>query len=205
MLQFASQLVEAALTTAKQLWGTKTINTDSLLHPEPTCSLLRVPHREATPTSTIAITVLVRTQRHRHMQKTHSSHAPHPNVLPSHAGDLPSHPSKTASIFHLAYWWNSDFFTSIYARKIYESFSRTKSASHMAPVTAERCSRLAPTSRITAQLANQTIKRTPDTQIPLSHLGYTLWLLFFILLCCWCTHVHTQGPFDACVRREVEV
>lgn len=57
MLQFASQLVEAALTTAKQLWGTKTINTDSLLHPEPTCSLLRVPHREATPTSTITITV----------------------------------------------------------------------------------------------------------------------------------------------------
>lgn len=57
MLQFASQLVEAALTMAKQLWGTKTINTDSLLHPEPTCSLLRVPHREATPTSTITITV----------------------------------------------------------------------------------------------------------------------------------------------------
>ena len=66
MLQFASQLVEAALTTAKQLWGTKTINTDSLLHPEPTCSLLRVPHREATPTSTITITVRVHTQRHTH-------------------------------------------------------------------------------------------------------------------------------------------
>lgn len=69
MLQFASQLVEAALTTAKQLWGTKTINTDSLLHPEPTCSLLRVAHREATPTSTLTITVHVHTQRHTHICK----------------------------------------------------------------------------------------------------------------------------------------
>lgn len=72
MLQFASQLVEAALTTAKQLWGTKTINTDSLLHPEPTCSLLRVPHREATPTSTITITVHVHSQRHTYAN-THTA------------------------------------------------------------------------------------------------------------------------------------
>lgn len=90
MLQFASQLVEAALTTAKQLWGTKTINTDSLLHPEPTCSLLRVPHREATPTSTIAITVY---NTHTLRAKTHnflchvaaskrSQHACHILIMP---------------------------------------------------------------------------------------------------------------------------
>lgn len=73
MLQFASQLVEAALTTAKQLWGTKTINTDSLLHPEPTCSLLRVPHREATPTSTTTITVHVHTQKTHICKHTHTA------------------------------------------------------------------------------------------------------------------------------------
>lgn len=73
MLQFASQLVEAALTTAKQLWGTKTINTDSLLHPEPTCSLLRARHRKATPTSTIPITITVHTHTHTHAPNIHNS------------------------------------------------------------------------------------------------------------------------------------
>lgn len=102
MLQFASQLVDSALTMAKQLWGTKTINTDSMLHPEPTCSLLWVPHREATPTSPITITVHVHTQRHAHVCK-HKHTSPLFHMAESWANLLCLYLVKTVTAHHLVH------------------------------------------------------------------------------------------------------
>ena len=103
MLQFAFQPVESALTTAKQLQGTKTINTDSLLHREPTCSLLRVPHREATPTSSRTITVHEHTERSTHMQTQPSP------VVDQHFLHLiqmePLPHVITVIMLHGAHWW----------------------------------------------------------------------------------------------------